>query len=80
MRNFIKQFLCNHSDITATTEVSAGSIFIVKTLIKCNHCNKSFPQHPSARCCYVEHVHANAMQEYLIKDIINMKQKGQQNV
>lgn len=64
----IKQFLCNHEDITTTTETNLESpILIVRSLIQCSQCKKTFAQHPNAQCCYIYHIHHEIMQEKIIQ-------------
>lgn len=75
MRKIIKQFFCNHSGIKTTTEsYSPEHVFIVKTIIQCDKCEKTFPQHPHAKCCHVEHIHSQLMFEYWMEKI----KRGQQ--
>lgn len=75
MFKLIKQWLCAHDEITTQTETSVDSLIISKTLIQCNKCEKSFPQHPHAsQCCYVQHIHANILQEKLFHQIKSSRQ------
>jgi hypothetical protein len=74
MLKLIKQWLCRHSDIITQTEASLDSLLIVKTLIKCRKCDKSFPQHPHAQCCYVMHIHSQILQEKFIHQLKSAKQ------
>lgn len=71
----IKQFFCEHYDITTTTESSSPEhIFIVKTTIQCNICKKTFTQHPNATCCYVQHLHSKILTDYWLEKL----KQGQQ--
>lgn len=74
MLKLIKQLLCAHNHITTSTETSVDSLIISKTLIQCNKCKKSFPQHPHAQCCYVQHIHANLLHEKFIHQIKSSRQ------
>jgi len=76
MNEFLKQCFCPHKDITTTTEVYVGSPFIVKSLIQCSTCKKTFAQHPNAKCCHVEHIHHQMIWEYMMKDVSNFKKQG----
>jgi len=70
MITFLKQFFCVHPSITTTTEsTSPEHIFIVKSLIQCDRCKKTFPQHPHAECCHVKHIHSQLMMEYWINKV-----------
>lgn len=71
----IKQWLCRHECIEIKTEShSPEHIFIVKTIIQCQICDKTFPQHPHLMCCHVQHIHGQIMQDYWINKIKNVKQ------
>ena len=77
MRRFIKQFLCRHQNTTTKTEArieNDNSFFIVSSLIKCADCDKTFPQHPNAQCCYIQHIHAEAMRDHWLNKFKNTKQ------
>lgn len=70
----IKQWFCHHNDITTSTETSVDRLIICKTLIKCNKCEKTFPQHPHAQCCYVMHMHAEILRDKFIHQYKSFQQ------
>ena len=73
--NYFKRKFCTHPDITTKTESwTPEHCFITKSLIQCNSCKKTFPQHPHAKCCHVEHIHSQLMFEYWIEKMKNMNQ------
>lgn len=75
MKKFLKQIFCSHPDITTKTEsYSPEHVFIVKTIIQCNKCEKTFAQHPNSQCCYVMHLQSELMRDYWI----NKYKLGQQ--
>ncbi len=63
----LKQLICLHEIETKTESWSPAHIFIVKTLIYCIKCEKTFSQHPGANCCYVQHIQNQLMQEYWLQ-------------
>lgn len=65
----IKQFFCRHESIFINTEISSDSLIIVKTIIECTQCNKTFHNHPHHRCCYVEHIHSEIIKEKFINEM-----------
>lgn len=70
MINFLKKLFCRHNSIEIITEsYSPEKLFIVKSIIKCKHCNKTFTNHPHANCCYVNHIHNQIMYDYWINNI-----------
>jgi len=67
MKNLIKQFLCTHKNIATITETNIESpMLIIKTLIQCSQCRKTFIQHPDQLCCYIYHIQHEIMQEQVI--------------
>jgi len=75
MLSLIKQYFCRHADITTKTESwSPDHCFIVKSLIQCNSCKKTFPQHPNAKCCHVEHIHSQLLFEYWMEKLRSSQQ------
>lgn len=74
MFKLIKQLLCAHNEITTQTETTVDGLIISRTCIQCSNCKKSFPQHPHAQCCYVQHIHANILQEKFIHQIRSNRQ------
>ncbi len=75
MIKIIKQWLCRHECIETKTESSSPEhVFIIKTIIQCMRCDKTFAQHPNAICCYVQHVQSNIMQDYWINKFRNTRQ------
>lgn len=78
IKNIIKQIFCSHSGTKTTTESSfKNDMFIVKTLIQCSNCHKTFPQHPNADCCYVKHIHNQLIYDFFINKLKNMQQAKQ---
>jgi hypothetical protein len=76
MKTFFKQLLCKHIGINTVTEMNTGNgIIIAKSRIYCQECNKSFPQHPNADCCYVKHIHAGLLHEQFIQMYRGAKQQ-----
>jgi len=72
IKSLIKQYFCSHKDIMTTTEsYNPEQIFIVKSLIQCNTCSKTFARHPHTRCCHVEHIHMQLMYDYWVNKIKN---------
>lgn len=73
--NIFKQFFCRHEDIRTTTEsYSPENCFIVKSLIQCSKCEKTFAQHPNEQCCYIMHIHAEVMRDFWINKYKSMQQ------
>ena len=78
MKKFLKQFLCNHEDITTITKTNLESpMIIISSLIQCSKCEKTFAQHPNAQCCYVYHIHHEIMQQKFIESCKNGNQNYQ---
>ena len=69
MLRTLEQFLCRHEEIKVTTETDLNSsLLIIKSLIQCQQCKKSFPLlNNGIKCCYVEHVHADILKEQFIR-------------
>lgn len=66
MKSFVKKIFCHHRSITTKTEVkSVEPLFMVSSLIQCSDCGKTFPQHPNANCCYINHLHNEIIQRQL---------------
>ena len=74
MRKFLKRLFCRHVYIKTITDSTLADLLIIKTLIKCENCDKSFAQHPSASCCYVAHIQYEIMREHFIKEYNGFKQ------
>lgn len=74
MNKFLKQIFCSHQSITTKTETFFGRPLIIKTLIQCENCLKSFYQHPRAECCHVKHLHSQIIYEEFINKYKEMKQ------
>lgn len=78
----IKQLFCNHESIDTKSEVGLNAVekgyFIVKTLISCNKCKKSFQQHPHAMCCYVMHMQHEMIKEAIFNNGINQIKSAKQ--
>lgn len=76
MKKFIKQLICRHNEITIKTEsYSPGHLFIVKSLIQCSSCEKTFTHHPNHQCCYVMHIHAEIIKDHWINKYKEMEQE-----
>jgi hypothetical protein len=73
----IKQLFCEH-DISINTEAdinkSFTSLFWVKSSIKCNKCEKTFPIPAGYNCCYINHLHQEIIRDQIIKYINSSKQ------
>lgn len=68
MKKFFKQLVCRHEDILTITKTNLDSpMLIISSLIQCSKCEKTFAQHPNARCCYVYHLHNEIMQQKFIE-------------
>jgi hypothetical protein len=77
MLQIIKKLLCKHPSIGITTEASFDKLYIVKSVIKCADCEKTFPIHPHANCCYVQHLHGEILREQYFKVLgVKMTQSG----
>lgn len=74
MLKIIKRWLCRHKSIMIETKTSTDSFIITWTLIQCSDCKKTFPNHPNAKCCYVEHIHSQVLYEQFIQRYKSMKQ------
>jgi hypothetical protein len=75
MKKLIKQLFCRHTSIETKTESSTPEhIFIVKSIIQCRDCEKTFAQHPHANCCHVNHLHSQILYEYWVNKVKSMKQ------
>jgi len=77
MKNFLKQLFCNHDIVVKTESHSPEHVFIVKSIIECTKCQKTFAQHPNAQCCYVLHIHSKIMQDHWINIYKAMQQPQQ---
>jgi hypothetical protein len=76
MKKLIKQLFCRHEDITTKTEsYTPDHVFIVKSIIQCNSCEKTFAMHPHAQCCHVQHIHSQIIYDYWV----NKVKQGQQS-
>lgn len=66
IKTLLKQWICVHKNISTNTEVNFNSpIFLIKSVIICDNCKKTFPFHQNALCCHVLHIHADLMLEKL---------------
>ena len=75
MKKFFKQLLCSHSSIvTETVSSSPETSFMVSSVTMCKSCEKTFPQHPNAICCYVQHMHSQIILEYWTNKFKNNQQ------
>jgi hypothetical protein len=54
--------------------MSSEGLIIAKSIIECMKCHKTFPQHPSAQCCYVMHIHAEILKEQFIQQMKRAQQ------
>lgn len=72
MRKFIKQFFCYHQSIMTNTEVFTNGILIIKIIVQCSDCEKTFPQHPNQDCCYVKHIIHECIREHLLKPYLGL--------
>jgi hypothetical protein len=64
MIKFFKQLFCSHRTINIKTESDIkSSLLIVMSHITCAYCEKAFPSHPNAECCYVRHLHSSIIYE-----------------
>ncbi len=76
MKIFFKKLFCHHRDIEIKTEsYSPESLFIVKSIIQCKSCEKTFAQHPNQKCCYVQHIHSQIMYNYWVNEYKRAEQK-----
>jgi hypothetical protein len=79
LKILIKQFFCRHEKIEVITEsYSPENIFIVKSIIKCDSCGKTFAQHPNAACCYINHIHTEIIKEYWLTNLSRRVQLNKQ--
>lgn len=70
MKKLIKKFFCTHPDIEIKTEsYSTEHMFIIKCLIQCKKCEKTFTQHPNQNCCYVQRITHEILRDYWINKI-----------
>jgi len=76
MIELLKQLFCAHNNITTQTETNFNDeLLIIKTIIQCNRCKKTFSQHPNATCCHVMHIHNEIMRGKFYDKYINAIQK-----
>lgn len=75
IKTLIKQWMCRHERICTTTESYFDKpLFMVKSIIKCDNCEKTFPMHPNAKCCHVQHLHSELMREEFYKQYKSIRQ------
>jgi len=76
--SLIKKLLCNHPNISTKTETKLpidNHLLIVKSIIQCDNCGKTFAQHPRAICCHVQHIHSEIVREQFMQYYNSFKQQ-----
>jgi len=69
MKKIFKQYFYEHEIETITESYSPEHMFIVKSIIQCKKCEKTFDQNPHSQCCYVQHVHSEILRDYWTRKI-----------
>ena len=76
IKKFIKRIFCQHAGITINTTVnSTDPLLIISSIIRCNDCEKTFPQSNHPNCCCVAKIHNE-----IIRDLLINKMKEMSNV
>ena len=74
MKKFFKQLFCDHAISIKTESWSPEHIFIVKTVIQCSKCEKTFPRHYEELCCHVQHIQHEIMRDYWLEKVKKVQQ------
>lgn len=74
MKKMIKQLFCDHEILTKTETSYPPPALIIKTVIQCTKCKKTFPIRPDMNCCHVQHIQHEIVQEYFYSQFNNGKQ------
>lgn len=70
---FLKKLFCSHHyGVSTITEYKCNDkLFIVKSVIQCKTCKKTFKNHPYSQCCYIQHIHSELCRDLIYRQYGN---------